>query len=106
MKKVVHPSSRVLVCLTFAGVGGFALDIAPPGLLHKGFQDLSLLLGYRTPLFLPSMGQMHTCHKVLVPASVTAPSSSHSTRRRRKEGSTRTQSSFQPGKEDPRFLES
>lgn len=89
MKKLVYPSSRVYICLTFAGVGGFALVMAPPRLLHKGFQDLSLLLGYQTPLFLPSMGRMHRWHKVLFPASVRAPSS-HSTRRRRKEGSTQS----------------
>lgn len=52
MKQLASPSSRVHVRLTFAGVG-FALDMAPPGLLHKGFQDLFLLLGYQTPLFLP-----------------------------------------------------
>lgn len=74
MKKLVYASPRpVHICLTFAGVGGFALDMAPPSPLHKGFQDLSLLLGYQTPPFLPSMGQMHRCHKVLVLASVTAP---------------------------------
>lgn len=51
------PSSRVHDGLTFAGVGGFALVMAPPGLLHKGFQDLSLLLGYHAPLLLRSMCQ-------------------------------------------------
>lgn len=57
MKKLVSPSSWLYVFLTVAGVGGFALDMTPPSLLYKGFQDLSLLLGYQTAQLLPSMCQ-------------------------------------------------
>lgn len=35
-KKLVYPSSRVHICLTFAGVGGFALDMASSQPLTQG----------------------------------------------------------------------
>lgn len=51
-KKLVYPFSRVHICLTFAGVGGFALDMASSQALTQGLPGpLSLLCPTRHRCF-------------------------------------------------------